>query len=151
MFGPRIVLEGPGARQAGALSTTVAEGFTEEPFLQMRYLDPIPINDWGNEELGLLGIRQGNPAPSSKAGEVRAQKVLPGTKRMVVPARREWTPSSFEDSGHGDKVFPFVAQVGALIPRPFGAKQLGLAPSFPVNLSAPLQEIFPKGESRSQN
>lgn len=75
-----LVLEGSGARQAGALSTTVAEGFTEEPFLQMRYLDPVPINDWGNEELGLLGIRQGNPTPSSKVAEVRAQKVLPGTK-----------------------------------------------------------------------
>lgn len=75
-----LVLEGSGARQAGALSTTVAEGFTEEPFLQMRYLDPVPINDWGNEKLGLLGIRQDNPTPSSKAAEVRAQKVLPGTK-----------------------------------------------------------------------
>lgn len=75
-----LVLKGSGARQAGALSNPVAEGFTEEPFLQMCYLDPVPINDWGNEELGLPGTGQGNPAPSSKAAEVRAQKVLPGTK-----------------------------------------------------------------------
>lgn len=85
------------------MSTPVAEGFTEDPFLQMRYLDPVPINDWGNEELELLGTGQGNPAPASKAAEVRAQKVLPGTKRMVVLARKEWTPSSFGDLGHGDK------------------------------------------------
>lgn len=118
MFGPRLR-----RFRSQALPTPVAEGFPEEPFRQMRYLDPVPINDWGNEELGLLGIRPGNPAPSSKAAEVRAQKVLPGTKRMVVLARKEWTPSSFGDSGHGEKesISLCGSRWEALIPRPFEA------------------------------
>lgn len=93
-------------------SQSTVVGFIAEPFRQMIYLDPASINDQGNEGLGPPGTGLRVPAPSSKAAEVEPRRSCQGRESDSV-ARKERTPSSFGDSGHRDRLLPFVDQGGS--------------------------------------
>lgn len=82
----------------------------------MIYLEPISINDRGNEGLRL-------PASSSEAAEVRAQEVLPGTGRVLAWPEENRHQVHLGTQDTVIEYFPLWIKAGAMTPFLSGAKQ----------------------------